>query len=178
MEPESNVAVDQPCCARRGARRILRYCGALVCAVVVGAALVPGVASARPGDRALGARDTAVSLGDELSGLVRMPDGPPGAIVVVQRGGQRHVYRAGVRQFGSAQPVLISDRMRLASTAKAFSAAVALSLVSAHKLSLRDTIAKLLPGLPAAWGKVTLGEALNHTSGLPDFSAARPSSST
>ena len=172
MEPKSNVAVDHPRCARRGARRILGHCGALVCAVALGAALVPGVASARPGDRALGAGDTAVSLGDELSGLVRMPDGPPAAIVVVQRGGQRHVYRAGVRQLGSAQPALISDRMRLASTAKAFSAAVALSLVSAHELSLRDTIAKLLPWLPAAWGKVTLGEALNHTSGLPDFSAA------
>jgi D-alanyl-D-alanine carboxypeptidase len=59
--------------------------------------------------------------------------------------------------------------MRLASTAKAFSGAVALSLVAAHKLSLNDTIAKRLPKLPASWGKVTLGEALHHTSGLPEL---------
>ena len=98
-----------------------------------------------------------------------MPDGPPGAIVVVQWGGQRRVYTAGVRQLGSPQPVQVSDRMRLASTAKAFSGAVALSLVAAHKLSLTDTIAKLLPRLPASWGKVTLGQALNHTSGLPEL---------
>jgi CubicO group peptidase (beta-lactamase class C family) len=35
----------------------------------------------------------------------------------------------------------VSERMRLASTAKASSGAVALSLVAAHKLSLDDTIA-------------------------------------
>jgi D-alanyl-D-alanine carboxypeptidase len=149
----------------------------LICAVVAGAALVPGVAIARTPvtrtavARAAGTRTAPVNLGDELRGLVAMPDGPPGAIVIVQRGNQRRVYRAGVRQLGSSQPIEVSDRMRVASTAKAFSAAVALSLVSAHKLSLSDTIAKLLPWLPAAWGKVTLREALNHTSGLPDFSA-------
>jgi D-alanyl-D-alanine carboxypeptidase len=61
---------------------------------------------------------------------------------------QRRVYTAGVRKLGSTQPVRVSDRMRLASTAKAFSGAVAFSLVAAHKLSLDDTIAKLLPQLP------------------------------
>ena len=147
---------------------MIGFRNALICAVVAGSALVPGAADAG----APGARHTDVSLGRELSGLVRMPDGPAGAIIVVQRLGQRRVYSAGVRQLGSREPVRISDRMRLASTAKAFSGAVALSLVSAHKLSLRDTIGKLLPQLPAAWGTVTLREALNHTSGLPDFSAS------
>jgi len=157
----------------RGILRVIGYRNALTCAIVAGVALGLGVAGARaPGARALGVRTTGVSLGRALDGLVRMADGPPGAIVVVQRGGQRTVYSAGVRRLGSTQPVDVSDRMRLASTAKAFSAAVTLSLVSAGKLSLGDTIAKLLPWLPAAWGKVTLGEALHHTSGLPDFSAS------
>jgi D-alanyl-D-alanine carboxypeptidase len=176
MGPESNVAPDRPQAARAAAKRAAPGIGcrnALICAAVTGLALVPGVAGARaPGVRALGAARSKVSLGRELRGLVRMPDGPAGAIVVVQRGGQRRVYSAGVRALGTRQPVRVFDRMRLASTAKAFSGAVALSLVSAHKLSLDDTIAKLLPRLPAAWGKVTLREALNHTSGLPDFSAA------
>ena len=61
--------------------------------------------------------------------------------------------------------------MRLASTAKAFNGAVALSLVSAGRLSLTDTIGSRLPGLPAAWSAVTLAQLLHHTSGLPDFSA-------
>jgi D-alanyl-D-alanine carboxypeptidase len=59
--------------------------------------------------------------------------------------------------------------MRIASISKAFSGAVALSLVSQKKLSLSDTIAMRLPTLPEAWHSVTLAELLNHTSGLPDY---------
>jgi D-alanyl-D-alanine carboxypeptidase len=64
--------------------------------------------------------------------------------------------------------------MRIASAAKAFSGAVALSLVSEGRLSLNDTIGELLSELPKppphAWSKVTLRQLLNHTSGIPDFS--------
>jgi CubicO group peptidase (beta-lactamase class C family) len=60
--------------------------------------------------------------------------------------------------------------MRIASTAKAFSGAVALSLVSKGKLALNDTIGERLPKLPKSWHEITLRQLLNHTSGLPDFS--------
>jgi D-alanyl-D-alanine carboxypeptidase len=63
--------------------------------------------------------------------------------------------------------------MRLASVSKAFSGAVALALVDCHVLSLSDTVAKWLPWLPASWGRVTLAEVLNHTSGLPDFTRSK-----
>lgn len=46
---------------------------------------------------------------------------------------------------------------------------MALALVSRGALSLNDTIGKRLSYLPAAWGHVTLAEALGHTSGLPNF---------
>jgi D-alanyl-D-alanine carboxypeptidase len=144
---------------------MVRRASVLICAVAACTALVVSAALARTPR----ARDTGAGLQAELRGLVAMPDGPPGAIVVVQRGGQRRVYTAGVQKLGSPQPVAVSDRMRLASTAKAFSGAVALSLVAAHRLSLNDTIAKVLPQLPTPWGKVTLGEALHHTSGLPEL---------
>jgi D-alanyl-D-alanine carboxypeptidase len=144
---------------------MIRNATLLFCAVATCTALVVGAAGARTST----ARETGFDLQAELQGLVSMPDGPPGAIVVVQRGTQRHVYTAGVPKLGSRQPIRTSDRMRLASTAKAFSGAVALSLVDARKLSLNDTIAKLLPQLPAAWGKVTLRQALHHTSGLPEL---------
>jgi D-alanyl-D-alanine carboxypeptidase len=150
---------------RRAARAAIVSRRAAIGALVAGAILAPGVAGART---QCSARPGA-SLLAELRGLVRMPDGPPGAIVIVQRAAQRCVYAAGVPWLGSRRPIRVSDRMRLASTAKAFSGAVALSLVAAHELSLNDTIAKLLPQLPAAWGKVTLREALNHTRGLPDL---------
>lgn len=117
------------------------------------------------------ASSTAVSkLQGELNALVRMPSGPPGAIAIVQRGGRETVYSAGVAELGTSTPVTAADHMRIASTSKAFSGAVALALVARHRLSLDDTIARLLPSLPKAWGEVTLRELLDHTSGLEDFS--------
>src|SRR5690349_15974683 len=89
-----------------------------------------------------------LNLGAELRGLVRMPGGPPGAIAIVQRGRRRMVYRAGVRNVVSRRAIQPTDHMRIASTAKAFSGAVALSLVSRGKLSLAATIGRLLPWLP------------------------------
>jgi D-alanyl-D-alanine carboxypeptidase len=151
----------------RGPRQRLSAIAVLLCTAAIGLA-GSGTAAARPAP----VQTAHTGLRTQLQGLVAMPDGPPGAIIVVQRGGRRQVYTAGVRRLGSRRPIAISDRMRLASTAKAFSGAVALSLVAAHRLSLGDTIAKLLPRLPAAWGAVTLGQALDHTSGLPDVTAS------
>ncbi|WP_399225633.1 serine hydrolase domain-containing protein [Streptomyces sp. TRM49041] len=105
-----------------------------------------------------------------LRELVGLPDGPPGAIAVLQRGGDVRVYRAGAADLESGRPPRPDDHMRLASVSKAFSGAVALQLVDHGELRLDDTIGELLPRLPAAWHKVTLRQLLQHTSGLPDFS--------
>lgn len=83
------------------------------------------------------------------------------------------LYRAGTADLATGAPILASDSMRLASVSKAFSGAVALSLVAAGRLSLRDTVGQWLRGLPRAWSKVTLRELLQHTSGIPDFSATK-----
>ena len=102
-----------------------------------------------------------------------MEGGPPGVIAVVQRGQHRKVHTFGVRNIKSGLPMRIDDRMRIASISKAFSGAVALSLVSKGALSLNDTIGELLKDLPepppAAWAEITLRQLLNHTSGLPDY---------
>jgi D-alanyl-D-alanine carboxypeptidase len=63
----------------------------------------------------------------------------------------------------------VDDHMRIASVSKAFSGAVALRLVARGKLHLGQTIGRVLPGLPAAWSRVTLRQLLNHTSGVPDY---------
>jgi D-alanyl-D-alanine carboxypeptidase len=59
--------------------------------------------------------------------------------------------------------------MRLASVSKAYNGAVVLSLASAGELSLGDTIAGRLPGVLPLAGPVTLTQALQHTSGLPEY---------
>jgi D-alanyl-D-alanine carboxypeptidase len=102
--------------------------------------------------------------------LVARPDGPPGVIVVVDRSGHQVVHSAGTSTVGASTPIQPTDHLRMASVAKAYSGAVALSLVSQGVLSLRDTVGKWLPTLPAAWSRVTLAELLQHTSNIPDFS--------
>ncbi|MWA15964.1 serine hydrolase [Streptomyces sp. BA2] len=111
------------------------------------------------------------ALRRQLQELTTAPGGPPGAIAVLKRGSRTEVYRAGVAKTGTDRPIKTTDHMRIASTAKAYSGAVALQLVDRGKLRLNDTIGKVLPRLPRAWHRVTLRQLLNHTSGLPDFSA-------
>lgn len=61
------------------------------------------------------------------------------------------------------------QHMRIASTAKAYSGAVALSLVDRGVLSLDDTVGDLVPWTNPDWHEVTLAQLLHHTSGVPDF---------
>ncbi|MCT9093590.1 beta-lactamase family protein [Streptomyces sp. ASQP_92] len=129
-----------------------------------------GVPAGRAGAHPHGNGDGALQA--ELRELVHRPDGPPGAIAVLRDGGRVQVVRAGVADIDTGRPPRATDHMRLASTAKAFSGAVALRLVDRGRLHLNDTIAHRLPSLPAAWGKVTIRQLLNHTSGLPDYSQA------
>jgi len=72
--------------------------------------------------------DAALDLA--LKRLVAMEGGPPGVIAVIQRGQHRKVHTFGVANVRTGRPMRIHDRMRIASTSKAFSGAVALSLVS------------------------------------------------
>jgi D-alanyl-D-alanine carboxypeptidase len=120
-----------------------------------------------------GAKGADAALDRALKELVAMEGGPPGVIAVIQRGQHRKVHTFGVRNIKGGLPIRVDDRMRIASVAKAFSGAVALSLVSKGALSLNGTIGKLLKDLPEpppdAWAQVTLRQLLNHTSGLPEF---------
>jgi D-alanyl-D-alanine carboxypeptidase len=106
---------------------------------------------------------------DAAAELAAKEDGPPGVIVVIQRGNDRRVIRAGVANLRTGARLRVDKHMRLASVAKAFSGATALSLVARGVLSLEDTVGKWRPDLPHEWANITLRQLLNHTSGIPDF---------
>jgi D-alanyl-D-alanine carboxypeptidase len=112
------------------------------------------------------------ALDDALTRLVHLRGGPPGAAAIVQRGHRLAFHAAGLRNVRSHRRWHRGNHMRIASVSKAFSGAVALSLVDRGRLKLGDTIGKLLPGLPASWAHVKLRQALDHTSGLPDYTAS------
>jgi D-alanyl-D-alanine carboxypeptidase len=139
-------------------------------AVVVGAA---AVALVLPVAGHAARRTTYASLKRGLEGLVAARGGPPGAIATLYRGGHLTVLTAGRADVRHRRAPRASDHMRIASISKAFSGAVALHLVAQGVLGLDDSVAQRLPGLPAAWGPVTLREMLNHTSGLPDYTRSK-----
>ncbi|WNI26670.1 serine hydrolase domain-containing protein [Streptomyces sp. ITFR-16] len=139
----------------------------LAAACMAGPVHAPALAAELPAGHDL-------ALSRQLRELTAAPGGPPGVIAVLRRGPRTEVYRAGVAETGTDRPIEVTDHMRIASTAKAYSGAVALQLVDRGRLRPDDTIGKVLPRLPRAWHRVTLRQLLNHTSGLPDYSAAPP----
>jgi D-alanyl-D-alanine carboxypeptidase len=144
--------------------RTLRSLAALSALACLALALTAGPAAAKT-------TDAEVLKG--LEGLVTSPGGPPGAIATLYRNGKLTTLSAGRADIKKTTKPRATDQMRIASVAKAFSGAVALNLVRAGQLSLDDTIGKVLPTLPSAWGAVTLRQVLHHTSGLPDYTKSK-----
>jgi D-alanyl-D-alanine carboxypeptidase len=140
--------------------RLVRSLSVLALVACLAVALSVGSAAAKT-------TDAQVMKG--LEGLVTSPGGPPGAIATLYRDGKLTTLSAGRADNEKAAKPRATDHMRIASVAKAFSGAVALNLVRSGQLSLDDTIEGVVPTLPKAWGKVTLRELLNHTSGVPDY---------
>ena len=147
---------------------VRRVIGALIGTVAIALVTVLPASAATPK-----AAVADAALDRALDRLVAQADGPPGVAVVVQRGADPVLHPAGTSMIGSETPIELNDHLRLASVAKAFSGAVATSVVSSGELTLEDTIGEKLPTLPQAWADVTLGQLLHHTSGIPDFSQAK-----
>ncbi|MFF1542620.1 serine hydrolase domain-containing protein [Streptomyces sp. NPDC058291] len=153
----------------RSLRAVLRprLTSVIVVATASLAALVPATSGAASGAGPGPSDDRALQR--QIDRFVSEPGGPPGVIAVLRDGRRTRVLRAGVSDLATGRPPQVKDHMRIASTAKAFNGAVALSLVDRGALGLDDTLRERLPQLPAAWGRVTLRQLLNHTSGLPDY---------
>ncbi|MFD7862103.1 serine hydrolase domain-containing protein [Streptomyces sp. NPDC059783] len=145
--------------------RVRRPLIALLAAACLTAPLLAPAGAAADTDH--GRRD---ALDRGLRELTTAPGGPPGAIAVLRRGTRTEVHRAGTAEIRTGRPLRVTDHMRIASTAKAYSGAVALGLVDRGSLRLDDTVGRVLPRLPRAWHRVTLRQLLQHTSGLPDYS--------
>lgn len=107
---------------------------------------------------------------EKMRELQATPVGPPAITVAIRRNGGAAFHSVGVSDVATGRAPRPGDHMRVASVAKAFSAATALSLVSRGRLGLDDTVGRRLSGFPPQWSKVTLRQLLGHTSGIRDFS--------
>ncbi len=142
--------------------------GIALCALFM--VVVPATTSDATGGFTDEPSDAQRAVEDAAAELVGKADGPPGVIVVLQRRNDRRVIRFGVANVRTGARLHVDDHMRLASVAKAFNGATALSLVARRVLSLEDAVGKWRPDLPREWANITLRQLLNHTSGIPDFS--------
>ncbi len=108
-------------------------------------------------------------LDKALDRIIDDPQGPPGLSVLIQRGRNIDFRHRGVADRKTGAKPKIDSPMRIASMAKAFNGAVALSLASERRLGLDDTVGQWLPGVWPKADAVTVREMLGHTAGLPDY---------
>ncbi|MFI7406175.1 serine hydrolase domain-containing protein [Streptomyces sp. NPDC049541] len=75
---------------------------------------------------------------------------------------------SGVGDLETGQGVPRNGHFRIGSISKVFTATVVLQLAAEHRIDLDTPVQHYLPGvLPAELPPVTVGQLLNHTSGLP-----------
>ena len=104
-----------------------------------------------------------------LDRIIDDPQGPPGLSVLIQRGKRVEFRRRGVANLETGAKPKRRSPMRIASMAKAFNGAIAMSLASKRKLGLDDTVGEWLPGVWPLADAITVREMLGHTAGLPDY---------
>lgn len=102
-----------------------------------------------------------------------VPTAGPGVSAVVSENGRVvWVGAAGQADLAGKTPLTSDSLFRYASITKQFTAALVLKLVDEGRLSLDDTVGKHLANeTPAAWHSVTVRQLLNHTSGIPSYTA-------
>lgn len=95
--------------------------------------------------------------------------GVPGAVVLVRDRDRVTRVTSGVGRVESREPVRVTDRFRVGSLTKTYTAAVVLQLAGEGRLSLQDTVERWLPGRVPNGENVTLRQLLTHTGGLGDY---------
>lgn len=108
----------------------------------------------------------AEALRTAISGLPA--DDATAALVRVSGTGGVWRGSAGVHDLASRRPADPAGRFRVGSVTKVFTAAVVLQLAGEGRIGLDRPARHYLPDLiPRAYGKVTVRQLLNHTSGIP-----------
>jgi CubicO group peptidase (beta-lactamase class C family) len=120
--------------------------------------------------RKLSERETVWEIKKFMSNLARV-DAFSGTLLVAKD--RRPIYKTfhGMASKAYDVPNRIDTKLNLASIGKTFTAIAILQLVEQGKLSITDTVGKILPDYPnkQVATKVTIHQLLSHTSGMGDI---------
>ena len=115
------------------------------------------------------ARVRTLALVTLLGALTVTPAGcggqaaPTSMIVYASDHGRTHVTTSGTPRASATQ------RFRIASVTKTFTATIIFQLAAEGKLRLDDTVARYLPGVVPGGQHITIRELLGHRAGLANF---------
>ncbi|POX56333.1 peptidase [Streptomyces sp. Ru71] len=126
----------------------------------------PGVTSAPPAASAPLPRLDPAALRAAIGGL---PDEDvTGALLRITGSAGHWSGTSGVGDLETGEGVPPNAFIRIGSISKVFTATIVLQLAAEHRIDLDRPVQQYLPGvLPADLPPVTVGQLLNHTSGLP-----------
>ncbi|MDP9177393.1 MAG: beta-lactamase family protein, partial [Gemmatimonadota bacterium] len=118
---------------------------------------------------------TVARVADSLAQAFLAEHGAPSVAIGVIRGADTIVMKAwGKTDLEQGVVATAKSVYRIGSVTKQFTAAAAMQLVEQGKLRLDDSIGTHISSLPAAWRPVTVRQLLNHTSGIPSYTAIGP----
>lgn len=119
---------------------------------------------------------TVRRVADSLARAFVAEQGSPSVAVAMVRGRDTLILGAfGMADFENDVPATVRSVYRIGSVTKQFASAAVMQLVEQGKVKVDDPIGGYLPTLPTAWQAVTVRQLLNHTSGIPSYTALGPS---
>jgi CubicO group peptidase (beta-lactamase class C family)/imidazolonepropionase-like amidohydrolase len=96
----------------------------------------------------------------------------PGLALAVVRRGEVLLSRGyGVAELEHRTPVTDETMFQSGSLGKQFTSAGVMALVEDGRLDLEASVRRYLPGTPPSWEPIRLRHLLDHSSGLPDYTA-------
>ena len=97
---------------------------------------------------------------------------PAAQLAVIQHGRIVKLGAYGIANVEHDVSATSESIFSINSCTKAFIGVAVMQLAEAGKLKVDDPVSMYLHDLPASWQKVTIRQALSHTSGLPNISTS------
>ncbi|MGC3980298.1 MAG: serine hydrolase domain-containing protein [Steroidobacteraceae bacterium] len=133
--------------------------------------VLSGVVSCSTGQATHASRDFAPQITASIDSLFSRFQGqvPGCSLGVFEHSGRRYLAGFGMANIESHQSITPQSVFAIASVSKQFTALSILILARQQKLSLDESIRRIIPELPVSYAPITLRELLTHTSGLPEY---------